>query len=136
VYADTISDLGLAHELANYGEYSGAPSTEHTFEYAKTLIGLMTREKDPRGKIFIIGGSIANFTDVAATFSGLIKAIRAYQDVLRSHNVGTCLFVVIRFIMIRFLKPAKKQILTDNFAIHRSRFGSDEPVRIIKKACR
>ena len=87
MYADTISDLGFANELANYGEYSGAPSTEHTYEYAKTLIGLMTRQKDPRGKIFIIGGSIANFTDVAATFAGLIKAIRSYQDLLRSHNV-------------------------------------------------
>ena len=88
VYADTISDLGFAHELANYGEYSGAPRTEHTFEYAKTLIGLMTRERHPQGKIFIIGGSIANFTDVAATFSGLIKAMKAFSDVLRSHNVS------------------------------------------------
>jgi len=35
VYADTIADSGFGHELANYGEYSGAPSTEHTFEYAK-----------------------------------------------------------------------------------------------------
>ena len=43
VYADTISDLGYGSELANYGEYSGAPSTEHTFEYAKTIISLMTR---------------------------------------------------------------------------------------------
>lgn len=87
VYADTISDLGFAHELANYGEYSGAPSTEHTFEYAKTIIDLMTRERDPKGKIFIIGGSIANFTDVAATFAGLIKALQAYSDVLRKHSV-------------------------------------------------
>jgi hypothetical protein len=31
VYSDTISDLDFAEELANYGEYSGAPSTEHTF---------------------------------------------------------------------------------------------------------
>lgn len=94
VYADTISDLGFGHELANYGEYSGAPSTEHTYEYAKTLISLMTREKDPRGKIFIIGGGIANFTDVAATFTGLIKAIVNYQDVLKSHKVsvmGDCM---------------------------------------------
>jgi ATP citrate (pro-S)-lyase len=88
VYADTISDLGFAHELANYGEYSGAPSTEHTFEYAKTLISLMTREKDPRGKIFIIGGGIANFTDVAATFTGLIKAIKSFQDDLKAHHVS------------------------------------------------
>ena len=87
VYADTISDLGFAHELANYGEYSGAPSTEHTYEYAKTLISLMTKRKDPRGKIFIIGGGIANFTDVAATFTGLIKAIVSFQDDLKTHNV-------------------------------------------------
>lgn len=91
VYADTISDLGYSHELANYGEYSGAPSTEHTFEYAKTLIGLMTKGKhDPKedGKIFIIGGSIANFTDIAATFAGLIKALKAYSDVLRTNKVS------------------------------------------------
>ena len=92
VYADTISDLGFGHELANYGEYSGAPSTEHTFEYAKTLIRLMTKEKNTTiskkdSKIFIIGGAIANFTDVAATFDGLIKAIRAYRDDLKRHHV-------------------------------------------------
>jgi ATP citrate (pro-S)-lyase len=90
VYADTISDLGFGHELANYGEYSGAPSTEHTFEYAKTIFSLMLREKDPRGKILIVGGGIANFTDVAATFTGLIKAIKAYQEELRTHNVSEC----------------------------------------------
>jgi ATP citrate (pro-S)-lyase len=64
VFADTISDLGYASELANYGEYSGAPSTEATFEYAKTLIGCMTKRKHPQGKVFLIGGAIANFTDV------------------------------------------------------------------------
>lgn len=99
VYADTISDLGFGHELANYGEYSGAPSTEHTFEYAKTIFSLMLREKDPRGKVLIVGGGIANFTDVAATFTGLIKAIKAYQEELRTHNVrtfcpSTCPFIL------------------------------------------
>ena len=88
VYADTISDLGHGAELANYGEYSGAPSTEHTYEYAKTLISLMTQEKDPRGKIFLIGGGIANFTDVAATFTGLIKAVVNFQDILKAHKVS------------------------------------------------
>lgn len=56
VYADTICDYGFGHELANYGEYSGAPSTEDTYNYAKTVISLMTKERDPRGKLFIIGG--------------------------------------------------------------------------------
>lgn len=43
VYAsDTVCDLGGASELANYGEYSGAPSESQTYEYAKTIIKLMT----------------------------------------------------------------------------------------------
>jgi ATP citrate (pro-S)-lyase len=66
VYADTISDLGFGHELANYGEYSGAPTLQETYEYAKTIFKLIVRYKDPRGKVLIIGGGIANFTDVAA----------------------------------------------------------------------
>lgn len=28
--------------MANYGEYSGAPSESQTYEYAKTIIKLMT----------------------------------------------------------------------------------------------
>ena len=69
IYSDTICDLGGANELANYGEYSGAPSQSQTFEYAKTILGLMTKGT-PRteGKTLIIGGGIANFTNVAATF--------------------------------------------------------------------
>ena len=46
---DTICDLGGASELANYGEYSGAPSEQQTYEYAKTVLGLMTQEKHPQG---------------------------------------------------------------------------------------
>ena len=70
VYADTISDLGFGTELANYGEYSGAPTLQETYDYARTIFSLMCRHKDPRGKVLIIGGGIANFTDVAATFTG------------------------------------------------------------------
>ena len=44
--------------------------------------------EDNKGKIFIIGGSIANFTDIAATFAGLIKALLAYCDILLKHNVS------------------------------------------------
>lgn len=39
--------MGGASELANYGEYSGAPSESQTYEYAKTVIKLMT-EGPPR----------------------------------------------------------------------------------------
>jgi ATP citrate (pro-S)-lyase len=66
--SDTICDLGGASELANYGEYSGAPSEQQTYEYAKTILTLMIKEKHECGKVLIIGGGIANFTNVAATF--------------------------------------------------------------------
>uniref|UniRef100_A0A8C0NTN6 ATP-citrate synthase n=1 Tax=Canis lupus familiaris TaxID=9615 RepID=A0A8C0NTN6_CANLF len=87
VYSDTICDLGGVNELANYGEYSGAPSEQQTYDYAKTILSLMTREKHPDGKILIIGGSIANFTNVAATFKGIVRAIRDYQGPLKEHEV-------------------------------------------------
>uniref|UniRef100_A0A8C5C0D4 ATP-citrate synthase n=1 Tax=Gadus morhua TaxID=8049 RepID=A0A8C5C0D4_GADMO len=87
VYSDTICDLGGVNELANYGEYSGAPSEQQTYDYAKTILSLMTREKHNEGKVLIIGGSIANFTNVAATFKGIVRAIRDYQVPLKEHEV-------------------------------------------------
>ncbi len=87
IYADTISDMGYADELANYGEYSGDPSEGLTYEYAKTILDLMTREKDPHGKVLIIGGGIANFTNVANTFKGIVRALKDYQQQLREHGV-------------------------------------------------
>eukprot|EP00428_Durinskia_dybowskii_P066093 CAMPEP_0170370088 /NCGR_PEP_ID=MMETSP0117_2-20130122/8326_1 /TAXON_ID=400756 /ORGANISM="Durinskia baltica, Strain CSIRO CS-38" /LENGTH=1106 /DNA_ID=CAMNT_0010624843 /DNA_START=57 /DNA_END=3377 /DNA_ORIENTATION=- len=87
VYADTISDLGFGHELANYGEYSGAPTLQETYDYARTVFSLMCRHKDPRGKVLIIGGGIANFTDVAATFTGIQKAMRQFRDELLESKV-------------------------------------------------
>ncbi|XP_030076411.1 ATP-citrate synthase [Microcaecilia unicolor] len=87
VYSDTICDLGGVNELANYGEYSGAPSEQQTYDYAKTILSLMTREKHPEGKILIIGGSIANFTNVAATFKGIVRAIKDCQGPLKEHEV-------------------------------------------------
>ncbi|KAI0795618.1 ATP-citrate synthase [Abortiporus biennis] len=88
VYSDAIAAHGFAHELANYGEYSGAPTEGQTYEYAKTIIDLMTRGKpNPEGKILIIGGGIANFTNVAATFKGIIRALKEYKAPLIAHNV-------------------------------------------------
>jgi ATP-citrate lyase beta-subunit len=82
IYADTVCDLGFSKELANYGEYSGDPSEEDTYQYARTVLDLMTRKRDPRGKVLIIGGGIANFTDVAKTFKGIIRALKEYQKKL------------------------------------------------------
>jgi ATP citrate (pro-S)-lyase len=75
VYTDAIAAHGYAHEIANYGEYSGAPSESQTYEYAKTILDLMTRgPKHAEGKILFIGGGIANFTNVAGNFI-LIKSL-------------------------------------------------------------
>ena len=89
IYTDTIVDLGYRDELANYGEYSGNPTTDQTYEYAKTILDLMTREKDPKGrpKYLLIGGGIANFTDVAKTFTGITMALRDYKKKLKETNV-------------------------------------------------
>jgi ATP-citrate lyase beta-subunit len=89
VYADTIADLsGSVKDLANYGEYSGGPTTDETRFYAETVLDLMTRHKDTKGrdKILIIGGAIANFTDVAKTFTGIIQAFDKYADKMKEHN--------------------------------------------------
>jgi ATP-citrate lyase beta-subunit len=93
VYADTIADLAGIDDLANYGEYSGGPTTGETKFYAETLLDLMTREKDAQGrdKILIIGGAIANFTDVAKTFTGIIQAFENYQDKMK--EVGMKIYV-------------------------------------------
>ena len=89
IYADTVADLGYADELANYGEYSGDPSTELTYQYTKTILKLMTQEESPDGKpkSLLIGGGIANFTDVAATFTGIIQAIEEHAAQLKKANV-------------------------------------------------
>ena len=87
IYADTITDLGFMNELANYGEYSGDPSEEFTYLYAKTILDLMTRKPNPKGKFLLIGGGIANFTDVASTFKGIIKALKEFQKKLQENKV-------------------------------------------------
>ncbi len=87
IYADTITDLGYMKEMANYGEYSGDPNEEFTYLYAKTILDLMTRKKNPKGKFLLIGGGIANFTDVANTFKGIVRALTEYKDKLRENKV-------------------------------------------------
>lgn len=88
VYADAIASAGFASELANYGEYSGAPSESQTYLYARTVLDLMLRaDKHPEGRILFIGGGIANFTNVASTFKGVIRALREFAPVLIEHNI-------------------------------------------------
>ncbi|XP_022711313.1 ATP-citrate synthase-like [Varroa jacobsoni] len=88
IYSDTVCELGGADELANYGEYSGAPNESQTYEYAKTILGLLCAHPHPRGKVLIIGGGIANFTNVAATFKGIVKALQEFRERLVENKVS------------------------------------------------
>merc|ERR1712106_1019941 len=47
----------------------------------------MTREKHKEGKVLIIGGGIANFTNVAATFKGIVRSLEEYQTAIRDHEI-------------------------------------------------
>jgi len=90
IYADTVGDLGYASQLGNYAEYSGAPTREETFAYAKELLKVATRPReggDAGRRALLIGGGVANFTDVAATFAGIVDALRLYQDAIRACNM-------------------------------------------------
>eukprot|EP00039_Didymoeca_costata_P001244 m.50999 g.50999 ORF g.50999 m.50999 type:complete len:1070 (+) comp10700_c0_seq3:46-3255(+) len=87
VYSDTICDLGGASELANYGEYSGAPSQSQTYEYCRTILNLMLKKKHPEGKVLILGGGIANFTNIASTFKGVCQAFEELHKTMLEHNI-------------------------------------------------
>lgn len=72
--ADEIYNLGYGKELGNYGEYSGNPNEEETYIYTQQIISLLLKSK-AKSKILVIGGGVANFTDVSKTFKGVIKSL-------------------------------------------------------------
>ena len=46
---------------------------QETYMYARTLLDCATANADGRARALVVGGGIANFTDVAATFKGIIQ---------------------------------------------------------------
>ncbi|URD84888.1 ATP-grasp domain [Musa troglodytarum] len=84
IYADTVGDLGYASELGNYAEYSGAPNEEEVLQYARVVLDCATADPDGRKRALLIGGGIANFTDVAATFNGIIRALKEKESKLKA----------------------------------------------------
>ncbi|MED6148132.1 ATP-citrate synthase alpha chain protein 1 [Stylosanthes scabra] len=87
IYADTVGDLGFASELGNYAEYSGAPKEDEVLQYARVVIDVATANPDGRKRALVVGGGIANFTDVAATFSGIIRALKEKEAKLKAARV-------------------------------------------------
>jgi len=86
VVADEVTNLGMGKSLANYGEYSGNPNAEETYIYTKNVLSLMLRSNAPK-KVLIIGGGVANFTDIRHTFKGVIQALGEFGDELRKNKV-------------------------------------------------
>jgi ATP citrate (pro-S)-lyase len=87
IFADAIVSAGYSDELANYGEYSGNPNKEHIELYSQTIIDLMCEDLDNLPKVLLIGGGIANFTDVKSTFLGIANAIQNAASKLQKTGV-------------------------------------------------
>ncbi|MBH41095.1 MAG: hypothetical protein CL685_00070 [Candidatus Magasanikbacteria bacterium] len=68
---DALIRAGLSP--ANYTEYSGNPPKEKVYELAKIVLS------KPGIRGLWIAGAVANFTDIAATFSGIIQALDEVQ---------------------------------------------------------
>lgn len=86
VLADEVYNQGYGKELANYGEYSGNPSIDETYLYAKNIISLLLKSKAEK-RVLIIAGGVANFTDVRITFNGLIKALDEKKHELQKQKI-------------------------------------------------
>lgn len=97
ILLDSLVNSGLRQEIANYGEYSGNPTTEESYQYGRTILQLMTsapssktftsRPLNLSGKVLFIAGAIANFTDIEATFKGIVHALEEYAASLREQHV-------------------------------------------------
>jgi succinyl-CoA synthetase beta subunit len=84
--ADEVHNQGFGRDLANYGEYSGNPTTDETYLYTKQILSLLLKSS-ARSKVLIIGGGVANFTDIRKTFAGVIRALQDVQDQLAAAGV-------------------------------------------------
>lgn len=86
VVADEVFNRGFGDKLANYGEYSGNPTSHEAYIYTAEVLKLLLASSSSQ-KILFIGGAVANFTDIASTFAGVIKAIAEYADQLSEQKV-------------------------------------------------
>ena len=84
--ADEAHNTGQAALVGNYGEYSGGPTTEETYLYAKHVLRQAFQSYAPK-KAVVIAGGVANFTDVKKTFTGIIQALEESREDCRKHGV-------------------------------------------------
>ena len=86
VVADEVFNRGFGDQLANYGEYSGNPNAHEAYVYTAEVLKLLIASSAKR-KVLFIGGAVANFTDIASTFAGVIKAISEYAEQMQEQKV-------------------------------------------------
>ncbi|MBP9757369.1 MAG: hypothetical protein KBD06_02100 [Candidatus Pacebacteria bacterium] len=86
VIADEVQLRGAGGMLANYGEYSGGPTREETYLYAREIAELLLGSGATK-KALVVAGGVANFTDVKKTFLGIIDALTEVAPKLRDQGV-------------------------------------------------
>ena len=86
IYADAITSQADPKELANYGEWSGNPTTDEMEAYTSEILALVERNSD-KEQVMIIGGGIANFTDIKKTFAGVIKALKKHHNNIKNLKI-------------------------------------------------
>jgi ATP-citrate lyase beta-subunit len=84
--ADEYYQRGHGDQLANYGEYSGNPNREETKIYTEAILELLVNSTAKK-KILFLGGAVANFTDIATTFQGIIDALAKYGNTMKAQGV-------------------------------------------------
>lgn len=86
VIADEAELRGAGKLIGNYGEYSGGPTREETHLYTREVLKLLLASSAKK-KALIVAGGIANFTDIKATFAGIIDALSENSAKLRKAGV-------------------------------------------------
>lgn len=89
VALDSLVVEGLQDSVINYSEYSGAPTRDETHAYVSTLLEVLFAS-DAKKKVVLIAGGVANFTDVMATFQGIVDAFSENVDMLKKQEVYVC----------------------------------------------
>lgn len=91
VVLDSLVNCGLKSKIANYSEYSGAPSQQETKFYTDVILDLMFASIAKR-KVLVIAGGVANFTDISVTLKGVVESCSERIREFKDHEV----FVVVR----------------------------------------
>ena len=89
VALDSLVTAGLQEKVINYSEYSGAPTRDETHAYVSTLLEVLFASKS-KEKVVLIAGGVANFTDVMATFQGIVDAFTENLAELKKQKVYVC----------------------------------------------